>query len=238
MPAPAFYRAMLLAIGPWLLALFAAGCIAAMALRMRNMVAGLLLTCVALLGFAPLLPVHDPRHLLPVIGMMALAASITLDQGLRRLRWVAAAVEATLLIAVFAFAAKLPNYRSAFDVPALLTEAYQAIRENTPEGSLVLSLWTYDTAYYSERPATWPIAWGQHEPPYEPFVERDPKRLLAALERHRIDYVLMPHTQTHELFNGSNYNRSFIEGLNALLGDGRLVTIWRSSELALVGRPR
>ena len=56
----------------------------------------------------------------------------------------------------------------------------------------MLSLWTYDTAYYSQRPATWPIPWGQKEHAFELFEERDPGRFLAKLDHYRIDYLLVP----------------------------------------------
>jgi hypothetical protein len=106
-----------------------------------------------------------------------------------------------------------------------------------PAYRTVLSLWTYDTAYHSARPATWPIPWGQTDRPIELFQTNEPSAFLAALDRHRIDAVLMPLHSSPQPFDGANYPKSFVECASELVQQGRLRVVWRSENLALLRRP-
>ena len=97
-----------------------------------------------------------------------------------------------------------------------------------------MSLWTYDTAYYTGRSATWPIPWGQPVSLTPIFEERDPGRLLAELRRRRIDYLLVPTYIRPVAFDGANYPESLQNGLEALQGSGAIEVVWQSRELLLI----
>ena len=234
--APRFYGEILFAIGPWVLAVFTAGLLVAIRRSGRGLVLALLVACLVLIAAAPLMPVHDARHLLPVAAVMALLGAIGLEPALRGRRWAASGMDAALLLVAAVSVVRMPDHRAAFDLPVPLAEAYDAIRARTPEGAMILSLWTYDTAYYTGRPATWPIPWGQKERFAELFTEEDPGRLAAGLARHHLDYVLMPIVAPNVRFDGSNYSRSFLRGLEALERAGRLTVPWHSEQYALLRR--
>lgn len=198
--------------------------------------AGLLLFAFAALAAAPALPVHDPRHVLPLLPVMALAGAVALAPILsvkeRRL------VDAGLLAAAALTLNMLPGLRARLNPPEGLEPAYRAVAAHVPEGGTVLSLWTYDTFYWSSRAATWPIPWGQAARPIEPLLARDPRSLVEALDRHRIDAVLAPRQSSVESFDGSNYPRSFLLVLSGAVREGTLEVAWSDERLALLVRRR
>jgi 4-amino-4-deoxy-L-arabinose transferase-like glycosyltransferase len=237
MPAVEFYRTIFVSTWPGLALVYAAGLAWSLARRAWNLVTALLVTCLVLLALGPLMPVHDPRHMMPLVALMASLGAIATYAALARRRCAVALLEAVLLVAALIAVVRLPDYRSTFDADPILEDAFRAVRQYTPEGSMVLSLWTYDTAYYSERPATWPIPWGQRRHATGLFSERDPARFRVALDRYAIDYLLVPLGQVDPVFDGSNYTQSFVDCVHTLVDSGRLRVVWHSKYVALVGKP-
>ena len=198
--------------------------------------AGLVLFALVALAAAPALPVHEPRHLLPLLPILALGGAVALASALpvRMRRWVDVALLAVVPIGL----AVVPGLRARLDPPAPLRPAYAAVAAHVPEGGRVLSLWTYDTFYWSGRAATWPVPWGQADRPLEPLLARDAATLVAALDRHGIDAVLAPRHSNVERFDGSNYPRAFVSALAAGVEQGTLEVVWSNEGLALVVRRR
>lgn len=217
--------------GPWIA--LAAALALGLAWRRPGPPVVLLAGCLAAAALAPLLPVHDPRHVLPLLPLAAAAACAVLfaAAGAARWRW----VEVALLMVAAVHLARLPDYRRALDLPPHLGEAYAAARA-LPAGSRLLSLWTYDTAFHTGRAATWPIPWGPSRT-LAPLLETgDPDRLLAGLERHGVDAILMPVATGAAAFDGSNYPAGFVRAVRSLVATGRLRVAWASPRVALVVR--
>jgi 4-amino-4-deoxy-L-arabinose transferase-like glycosyltransferase len=235
LPAGEFFARVSAAFGPIVIALVLTGLVLALDRRRHDVTSSFLAFGVALVLVAPLLPIHDVRHVLPLLPSLALAGSLVLVTlvPVRLGRY----VEVALAVAAAVAIARLPGLRARLDPPAELQSAYRAITTQMPAYRTVLSLWTYDTAYHSDRPATWPIPWGQASHPIEMFSTRDPNEFLAALDRHRIDAVLLPFHTSAERFDGANYPRSFVDCASALVADGRLRVVWSSENLALLRRP-
>jgi hypothetical protein len=145
------------------------------------------------------------------------------------------AIGGVLLIAAMFSVVRMPRYREILDTPPARLEAFQAVRANVPEHETVLSLTTYDTFYYSGRPATWPIAWGQKDHPVEMFLTSDSDSVLAAFERHRLRYLLISRRPRGETFDGANFPRPFLNCVARLVEQGRMEVLWTSPTLALVG---
>jgi hypothetical protein len=103
---------------------------------------------------------------------------------------------------------------------------------------VVLSRATYDTWYYARRRATWPVPWGGSGGQLELFTTRDPDRFLAALDRERVGYLLVPRSGSGPSFYGVNYPESLVDCVATLVGDGRLTMLWHSDQMALVARTR
>jgi hypothetical protein len=127
----------------------------------------------------------------------------------------------------------MPNYRQSLNIHPDLEEAYKAIPKLVPQDKTILSLWTYDTFYYSRRNATWPIPWAQSVRPLEIFYEKDPDRFLKKLHQYSIDYMLAPHTASGAEFDSVNYPESFIHCLSSLIKKGKIKVIWQFEWLAL-----
>ncbi len=237
-PAPLdFYRATAEHVGwPLGLALLAAAATAASG-RKATLEIVLLGAAAGLAVAGPLQPLLDPRHLLPVIAAAAVLAAFVAARGLAaRPAWRAAASVA-LLLAAFRSAVPMPNYRAALDLPAPLAEAFAETRRLVPEGETVLSLWTYDTWYYARRPATWPIAWGQQDPPVEMFLTADCDSVLGAFRRHGLRYALVPRAADGPAFDGLNYPDAFVACVEKLIARRDFRLLWLSREFGLIEVP-
>ena len=234
-PLGVFYREILTA-SPLVVA---AGVIALVLAVLRRrathetaLVAGIALA----IGGAAYAPLADPRHVYPLIPPLALLGAGALSTVIGTRRIPARAVGIGLFGAAALAVARMRDYRSDLDVPAYLAEAYAAIRREVPEGGNVMSLWTYDTFYYSRRNATWPIPWGQRVRFTELFRERDPARFLAILDRSGIDHILVPRWKPSEDWSGVNYPRSLIDCVDSLGSRRQLRKLWESEWLVLVAR--
>lgn len=238
LPAPMFYRNSLGFMGPFVpwLALLALGY---RVLRGRfDLVTGLLAGTVAFILLAPWVPRFQPRHLNPVTAMQAVLGSIVLAEALGERSRAALAVQALLLVWGVVFVVRLTGLRTGVDATPAERETYRAVAAQVPADAVVLSRATYDTWYYARRPATWPIPWGESGGQLELFTTRDPERFLAALDRERIGYLLVPRSGSGPSFYGVNYPESFVDCVATLVGDGRLTMLWRSDRTALVARSR
>lgn len=186
-------------------ALLAAGL--AVALGTRRTFAHLLLAGgLVMLALAPRVPMLDPRHAIPLVAALVVFAAVTLTGAIER----SAAARRALLVPLVAFAAwtvaTLPNVRIPFDMAASQDEVWAAVRANVPKGQTILSIATYDTFYYTGRDATWPIPWGQRNPPIEMFDDTEPEAILAHLKQHGIRWMLLltaapPGPSTRETFH-------------------------------------
>jgi hypothetical protein len=215
--------------------LLAAGGAALAAVRRHGSLAlGLLGFCVAVYLAGPLQPLLDERHLLPVIVATALLGSIVLARELAGQRAVIVAIDVVLLLAAVGFVSGMPNPRLRLDQPLDALEVYRAVREQVPEGEQVLSLYTYDTFYYTRRPTTWPIPWGQKQHPVEMFLTSNCDSVLAALRQHGVRWVLTTRTARDVPFNGANFPGTFVNCMGELYGQQRLTLAWYSPTTALM----
>jgi hypothetical protein len=238
LPAAMFYRSAARALGPvvpWL----ALAALLVQLLRGRpDLRAGVIAACAALVLGGPLIARFEARHLNPFTASLALAALLVLHDALARPRWARVAATFALIAWATVFVARMPDFRAGIDARASGLAAYRAIREHVPEGRSVLSVWTYDTFYYARRPATWPVPWAPSATLLELFLERDPERFEAALERHGVDYVLIPRSRPPARFNGASYPVDFVRCTQTLLRAGHLKLVWEGEAQALIERVR
>jgi len=229
----AFYREVAGGIGPLVLAACAAGLAWRVARRRFDAVAGLIAFGLLAILAAPLLPIHAPRHVNPLIPPLALlgawAAWDAWGRGRRRVR----AVDVALLALVAAWLVVLPDLRSDFDIDPALESFDARIEAALPPSARVLSLWTYDTFWYSRRAATWPIPWGQRTHPVALLEARSPDRLETEMRADGIDALVVPYASEDERFNGANYPRAFVACVESLVRGGRLRVLARSDSLGL-----
>lgn len=226
-------------LGAWVLGWGAVGGVVALATRRRDAVAGLLVCALLGIAVSPLSPLHEARHVMPLVAVIALAGAIILHHALRARALASSALEYGLAAIALIAVLTLGDRRAPYDVPPRLAEAYAAIAERVPAGRTVLSLWTYETFYHAGRPATWPIPWGQGtRSPAALFRERDPGRFLAELDRLGIEWMLVPRAPDAGDFNGANYPESFMSCVMTLAQRGALRVAWGTPALVLVERVR
>lgn len=214
-------------------ALVAAGLAVALA-RRRALEHGLLAGGALLLALAPRMPMLDSRHAIPLVAVLVVLSAITVTAALER----AAAGRRALVAALLAVAAwgafTAPNLREGLNLAPSMDETWAAIRANVPRDGTILCIQTYDTFYYTGRAATWPIPWGQPDPPDEMFDEKDPATILAQLRRHRIDWLLVPTEARATVFNSANFPYGFLLGLQQLVETDRMDLVWRRRDLVLL----
>ena len=230
-----FYRQIILDAGPAITLMVVAGIVSATIQRRWSMETALLGFCLVAVAVAPFQPLLESRHLLPAVVGAATLASIIVAQKLEHRPAVAAAIGIGLLAWGTASVVGMPaSLRSRLDAPAGAREAYRAVERLVPAGERVLSLATYDTYYYSRRPATWPLAWGQEDHPVEMFLTSDCDSVLAGLHRHRLHYLLLSRVPQGEVFDGTNTPRPFIECIGHLIDQEHLEILWSDQTQGLL----
>ncbi len=238
-PSPgSFYRQMGLYIGAGIGVMLLGALSVAIVRRRGSLGVGLIGVCLALIALAPLQPLLDARHMLPVIVALAVLGALAVAESLAARRGLVMACDIALLAIAAYFVATLQNYRVYLDAPPELDPVMQAVREHVPEQATVLSLYTYDTVYYSGRAATWPIPWGQPSHPVEMFLTADCDSALMALRRHHIRFAIVPNVPQGEAFNGANYPRAFVECMAQLSRSGRILVRWTSNTTTLIEIPQ
>lgn len=224
-------------IGPGPMAAGLLGLGIAIATRRRDLHAGLLVCSILGIAIAPFSPLHDARHTMPLIAVLALSGSVVIHDALAARTTVRGALEYGLAAIALLSVLMLGDRRTRLDVGPALMAAYQGIEQQVPPNATVLSVWTYDTFYHSGRAATWPIPWGQGDRSPAPlFRETDPDRFAAELDRLGIEWVLMPRAPGAPEFNGANYPRSFVDCVRTLMERRALRIAWGSNEVALLQR--
>jgi hypothetical protein len=235
-PAPAaLYADVLRRAGPAPLA-FAAAAMALAAWRRRaGTEAALVAGAVALVLAAPLQSLVEARHLLPLmVACCALSAAMiarTLEGRVRARRAVDLAALAFAACAVLA----MPHWRSVEDLdesPEMLT-AFKAVRAHVPAGETVLARETYDTFWYADRPANWPIPFGQSHAPIEMFLTANPDSVERAMQQHHLRWVLLTDEPRPGPFDGADWPESFTAAIDTLAAHGRASEVWSSDDASL-----
>jgi hypothetical protein len=156
-----------------------------------------------------------------------------------RAAWRAAALVVLLVPAALAHA-DLRDPRAASDAPEWMLTSFATLRPRLKPTDLVLSLWTYDTAWYTGARATWPNPWGQHPDrrPIAMFRETDPALFVADLHAVGIDWVLMPSQVQNKEFNSANYPPSFARCVNQAVIAKQIGPAWNVGPLYLIKVPK
>jgi len=197
--------------------------------------AGVLATAAALAALATLEPLAAPRHAYPLVACAAVAAALGVARAFAvHPRARAVATLAALAIAAVAVATRT-DPRPHFDARPDVVEAAHAVARLVPPDAPVLSLWTYDTAWHSGRPATWPIAWAQADRPLAMFRTGDRDSVAAAFHAHRIEYALVPaRAPVAAEFDGANHPAPMMRALAGLVAIRRAEIAWRSDDWLLL----
>jgi len=235
-PLPRFLLGLLPYLGIPLLVMLAAAVVFAVRARRFAMSETLLVFAVLGMLIVALLPMAAARHLDLFVPVMALAAGWIVSDALGKRAGARLVIEAALLVLAMVAVARMPDRRASVDEPEYLQRAFAEITPRVPEGATILSLWTYDTFYYTRRPATWPNPWGAAR--LTPiFEERDPDHFLAGLREARIDFMLVPRRIQPVAFNTANYPESFMNCVKELIGRRTMPVVWASDELMLLKVP-
>lgn len=224
-PGPAkFFSSVLRDAGPWVWGALSVA-LAVAAWRRRTIAHALIGGAAFLLGAAPLVPMLDARHAVPLVAaLVVLSAIVVAEELARRPGWLVA-LPVALSLAVGARVATMPDLRQPLDPPREYEDVWAAVRRHVPPEATVLCLETYDAFYYTGRAATWPIPWGQKDPPVEFFDERQPAVILAQLRRHDIDFMLLPDRARGATFNTANYPLGFMLGVRELVRAGSIEVV-------------
>jgi hypothetical protein len=233
-PGPArFFGRLLEDAGPWLWCAVPAA-LAVSAWRRRTIAHALMAGGATLLLAGPLVPMLDARHAAPLVAALVVLSAVVIAEALaRHPRWLAA-LSLALTLGVGARIAILPDLRAPLDAPRDYDEVWAAVRDHVPAEATLLCLETYDAFYYTGRRATWPIPWGQKDPPVEFFDESRPEVILAQLRRHGIDFMLLPNQPRGARFNTANYPWGFMLGVARLVRAGSIVPVYEGPHMGLL----
>jgi hypothetical protein len=237
--APAeFLRGIPAVLGPWISVVSLAAIVRALATRrfaFRERV--LVFSLLAMLAMA-WMPMAADRHLNVFLPGLTLVSAWSLAETLEKRRRLNHAIGALLIVAAIVSWTGARDDRFEADPSDELREALAAVAPRVPADDTILSLWTYDTFYYTRRNATWPIPWGQRVHPAVLFTETDPARFLAQLDLCGIDALLVPREADAPNFDSANYPASFLQCVQTLVARGELRLEWQSATLALLVRTR
>lgn len=218
---------------PWLVAIPGAW---AAARGPRDLRLGLLGLIAGFAAVAPWIARFEARHLNPFFAVAVLLALSLLSDLVRNRRVVQIAVAAALIAAAGVMVVSPRDYRGFLNRPEPIREAVAAVRQHVPPGQRVLSLWTYETLYHGERPATWPIPWSPSADLLPLFTTGDRGVFLATLDRNQIGWLLVPRTTPPDRFDGANYPASFVRIFMELVEAGELEVVSMTENSGIVRR--
>jgi hypothetical protein len=221
-------------VGPWLGACVAVAFGAALWLRRFTLREGVMLFAIGGMIATLFTPMGATRHLTPFLALLALTGAWAVHDRVRTRAPLALTVEAVLVTLALYAAVTLPDVRRPADLAERFVEAFPQVAAHTPPGARILSLWTYDTFYYTRRAATWPDPWGQREHPVAMFTDDSADSCLAHLRRSRIDYVLLPRAIRDQEWDSANYPASFIRCMRTLAERDPTRLVWVGETLALL----
>jgi len=237
-PRPgALYGEVLRRLGPATLAALLVGLAGSVRARRFGPEHGVVVVGLAFVLLGPLQPLLEARHLLPVIVTLAAMSAVMLADVVRDAR-ARRVVDALALVAALVAIVRLHDFRAGLDEPREMDAAFAAIRADVPPAERVLAVETYDTAWYTGRPADWPIPFGQSDPPVEMFRSGDPDTVLAALRRHGLRWVFLSDDDGDPVFTGASWPASFCRALHALESQDRVEDAWEADGMSLVRIPR
>jgi hypothetical protein len=192
--------------------------------------------CVALVLLAPLQPLLESRHLLPLVVAADTLSAVALGRAIGPASRGRVAVD--LVTLAFAAAAALGpadlRAREDLDEPAENLAAFAAVRAHVPAGDVVLARETYDVLWYADRAADWPVPFGQADPPLGAFRTADPDSIARDLARHHLRWVLLTDDAGPASFDGGDWPQPTLDGLARLVAGGRATEAWRDGDRALL----
>jgi len=146
------------------------------------------------------------------------------------------AARASIIISVVCFSilfvidavavVRIPNYRKEINSKILsLSEPIDFIKENTPEDSIVFTMWAYSTFYHSDRASTWGANVKTLKDIY--FVE-DPDELFKRLGEEKITHIMIDTNMitTEEHYHTSFFTTKMVSNLVELIKAGKAEMIW------------
>jgi 4-amino-4-deoxy-L-arabinose transferase-like glycosyltransferase len=196
----------------------------------------LLAGAAVLVLLAPLQSLLEARHLLPLMIASGVIAAVAVGRAVADTPRLRRAVDVTAIGFAAAAVLSLPALRAGADLdesPENLA-AFAAVRANVPAGETVLARETYDVLWYADRPADWPVPFGQASPPLGLFLTADPDSIARDLARHRLRWVLLTDDAGPAAFDGGEWPQPTLDGLAKLVGDGRAREVWREEDRALL----
>lgn len=234
-PPAALYLDVLRRTGPVTGACLLVALVLSVRLRRSGIEWAMIAAAVALALAAPAQGLVEVRHLLPLIVTVAALAAVALARALAgRARAARAADALALAVAAWAVLA-MPHWRAREDLdeaPPML-EAFAAVHAHVPPGETVLARETYDTFWYAQRPANWPVPFGQPRPPIEMLLTADPDSAEASLRAHGIRWVLLSDEPRPGPFDGADWPEGFVRALERLGERGRAREVWSSDDARL-----
>ena len=129
------------------------------------------------------------RYLLPIVIPLAVMSSVFISDalnGLNKKKLFVAGVAALLVFAWFAYGIASEKADTMASVKQFSSSFYKGsewIENNTPEDSVILSLWTHQTVYTAQRKSFWEL------PELADILVNPGNRTLEVLERNGIDYI-------------------------------------------------
>ena len=121
---------------------------------------------------------------------------------------------------------KIPNHRAPLNQTVKpILEPIRFIAKNTPEDSMVFTMWAYSTLYYSGRKATWGAnARGLRDI----YFVKDPQELHSRCREAGITHFLIDRTRIwpDDKYNTVVFTETMINNLIDLIGRGKAEVMW------------
>lgn len=121
--------------------------------------------------------------------------------------------------------AKISVMSSVKQFSPAFVEANQWLKQNTPEDSVVLSLWTAATVYHSERRAMWSVA-----ELGDILLTNTDDKVLPPLKKHGVDYILVAKFSISEQAYQQTYPIQFV---NYLQSSNHFKNVFENTDTAI-----